>query len=144
MSPVLWILLALATLVIGFVLGFLYRKTVGEREIISAEEEAKRIINESIKSAESKKKEALLEAKEEIHKNRSEYEREEKERRSELKKQEHRLQQKEEALDRKTDAIEKKTDSLNSKIAAIEQQQQEVIPEKEPAGDAGKNLRLQH
>ena len=126
MSPVLWILLALATLVIGFVLGFLYRKTVGEREIISAEEEAKRIINESIKSAESKKKEALLEAKEEIHKNRSEYEREEKERRSELKKQEHRLQQKEEALDRKTDAIEKKTDSLNSKIAAIEQQQQEV------------------
>ena len=65
-------------------------------------------------------------AKEDIHKNRSEYEREEKERRSELKKQEHRLQQKEEALDRKTDAIEKKTDSLNSKIAAIEQQQQEV------------------
>ena len=126
MSPVLWILLAIATLVIGFVLGFLYRKTVGEREIISAEEEAKRIINESIKSAESKKKEALLEAKEEIHKSRSEYEREEKERRSELKKQEHRLQQKEETLDRKTDAIEKKTDSLNSKIAAIEQQQQEV------------------
>ena len=126
MSPVLWILIALAALAGGFASGFLYRKKVGEREIISAEEEAKRIINESIKSAESKKKEALLEAKEEIHKSRSEYEREEKERRSELKKQEHRLQQKEEALDRKTDAIEKKTDSLNSRIAAIEQQQQEV------------------
>ena len=126
MSPVLWILIALAALAGGFAAGFLYRKKVGEREIISAEEEAKRIINESIKSAESKKKEALLEAKEEIHKSRSEYEREEKERRSELKKQEHRLQQKEEALDRKTDAIEKKTDSLNSRIAAIEQQQQEV------------------
>ncbi|MBQ3371783.1 MAG: ribonuclease Y [Oscillospiraceae bacterium] len=126
MSTVLWIVLALAALVAGFVLGFLYRKKVSEREISSAEEEAKRIINESIKSAESKKKEALLEAKEEIHRNRSEYEREEKERRSELKKQEHRLQQKEEALDRKTDAIEKKTDSLNAKIAAIEQQQQEV------------------
>ena len=126
MSTVLWIVLAFAALVVGFVLGFLYRKKVSEREISSAEEEAKRIINESIKSAESKKKEALLEAKEEIHRNRSEYEREEKERRSELKKQEHRLQQKEEALDRKTDAIEKKTDSLNAKIAAIEQQQQEV------------------
>ena len=126
MSTVLWILIAVAAIVIGFVLGILYRKTVGEREIISAEEEAKRIINESIKSAESKKKEALLEAKEEIHRSRSEYEREEKERRSELKKQEHRLQQKEEALDRKTDAIEKKTDTLNSKIAAVEQQQQEV------------------
>ena len=126
MSTVLWILIAVAAIIIGFVLGILYRKTVGEREIISAEEEAKRIINESIKSAESRKKEALLEAKEEIHRSRSEYEREEKERRSELKKQEHRLQQKEEALDRKTDAIEKKTDTLNSKIAAVEQQQQEV------------------
>ncbi len=126
MSTILVILIALGAIVIGFVLGVVYRKNVGEREITSAEEEAKRIINESIKSAESKKKEALLEAKEEIHKSRSEYEREEKERRSELKKQEHRLQQKEEALDRKTDAIEKKTESLNSKIASIEQQQKEV------------------
>ena len=126
MSTVLWILIAVAAIVIGFVLGILYRKTVAEREITSAEEEAKRIINESIKSAESRKKEALLEAKEEIHKSRSEYEREEKERRAELKKQEHRLQQKEEALDRKTDAIEKKTDTLNAKIAAVDQQQQEV------------------
>ena len=125
--PVLWIVLAaVVAVILGFVLGFLYRKKVAEREIISAEEEAKRIINESIKSAESKKKEALLEAKEEIHKNRAEYEREIKERRSELSKQEHRLNQKEENLDRKTDALEKKTDSLNSKIAAIEQQQQEV------------------
>ena len=126
MSTVLVILIAVAAVIIGFVLGILYRKSVGEREIGSAEEEAKRIINESIKSAESRKKEALLEAKEEIHKSRSEYEREEKERRSELKKQEHRLQQKEEAIDRKTDAIEKKTDALNAKIAAIDQQQQEV------------------
>ena len=126
MSTLLWILIALVAVVIGFVLGFYYRKKVGEREITSAEEDAKRIINESIKSAESKKKEALLEAKEEIHRSRSEYEREEKERRNELKKQEHRLQQKEEALDKKTDAIEKKTDSLNSKIAAIEAQQKEV------------------
>ena len=126
MSTLLWILIALVAVVIGFVLGFYYRKKVGEREITSAEEEAKRIINESIKSAESKKKEALLEAKEEIHRSRSEYEREEKERRNELKKQEHRLQQKEEALDKKTDAIEKKTDSLNSKIAAMEAQQKEV------------------
>ena len=126
MSTILWIVISIAAVVIGFIFGYVYRKKVGEREITSAEEEARRIINESIKSAESKKKEALLEAKEEIHKSRSEYEREEKERRSELKKQEHRLQQKEEALDKKTDAIEKKTDSLNSKIAAIETQQKEI------------------
>ena len=52
--------------VLFFVLGIQYRRKVAEKEISSAEEEAKRIINESIKSAESKKREALVEAKEEI------------------------------------------------------------------------------
>ena len=92
MSPILWIAIIAAAAVICFILGVLYRKKVAEREIFSAEEEAKRIINESIKSAESKKREALVEAKEEIHRNRSEYEREVKERRNELSKQERRLQ----------------------------------------------------
>ena len=84
--------------VICFFLGIRYRKTVSEKEISSAEEEGKRIINEAIKSAETKKKEALLEAKEEILKNRSEYEKEEKSRRADLQRQENRLQQKEENL----------------------------------------------
>ena len=126
MPVILWILIAAAALIAGFFIGFGYRKKVAEREISSAEEEAKRIINESIKSAESKKREALLEAKEEIHKSRSEYEREVKERRAELTKQERRYQQKEENLDRKLDAVEKKNDVLSSKIAAVEAQQQEV------------------
>ena len=91
----LTLIIAVVAAAIGVALGILYRKKVSEREISSAEEEAKRIINESIKSAESKKREALLEAKEEIHKNRTEYEREVKERRAELSKQERRLQQKE-------------------------------------------------
>ena len=120
-----WIVIAV-TAVVCFLLGILYRKKIAEREIQSAEEEAKRIINESIKTAESKKREALVEAKEEIHKSRSEYEREEKARRAELQKQERRLQQKEESLDRKTDAIEKKSETLNNKIAAAEAQQQEI------------------
>ena len=76
-----WIGIAVAA-VLGFLFGVLYRKKVAEREIQSAEEEAKRIINEAIKTAESKKREALVEAKEEIHKSRSEYEREEKARRA--------------------------------------------------------------
>ena len=116
----------IATLVIGFFLGIGYRKKVAEREISSAEEEAKRIINESIKAAESKKREALVEAREEIHKSRNEYEREVKERRAELSKQERRLQQKEETLDRKTDTLEKKTEALNQKIAQAEAQQEEI------------------
>ena len=126
MPTIIWIVLAVALAVAGFFVGYNARKKAAEREIGSAEEEATRIINEAIKSAESKKKEALLEAKEEIHKNRAEYEREVKERRAELSKQEHRLQQKEENLDRKTDNIEKKTDALNAKIAANEQQMQEI------------------
>ena len=103
--------------VICFFLGIRYRKTVSEKEISSAEEEGKRIINEAIKSAETKKKEALLEAKEEILKNRSEYEKEEKSRRADLQRQENRLQQKEENLDRKTEALEKREESLAQKHA---------------------------
>ena len=82
MPQVLWIVLAVVLAGLGFFGGFMYRKKVAEREIAGAEEEAKRIINEAIKSAESKKREALVEAKEEIHKNRAEYEREVKERRN--------------------------------------------------------------
>jgi ribonuclease Y len=116
----------IAMLVIGFAAGMAYRKKVAEREISSAEDEAKRIINESIKAAEAKKREALVEAKEEIHKARSENDREVKERRAELQKQERRLQQKEETLDKKTDAIEKKTDLLNQKLADADAKQEEI------------------
>ena len=82
------IVVVLAAVLIGFVLGFTYRKKVSEREISSAEEEAKRIINEGIKTAENKKREALLEAKEEAHRVRSECDREVKERRKEVQRQE--------------------------------------------------------
>ena len=116
----------IVVLVIGFLLGIMYRKKVAEREISSAEEEAKRIINESIKAAESKKREAWVEPREAMHKNRTENEREVKERRNELSKQERRLQQKEENLDRKNDALEKKTEALNQKLSQAETMQEEI------------------
>ncbi|MEA5041936.1 MAG: ribonuclease Y [Oscillibacter ruminantium] len=124
------IIAALIGAVVGgavcFPLGIRYRKNVSEREISSAEEEGKRIINEAIKSAETKKKEALLEAKEEILRNRSEYEKEVKERRSELQRQENRLQQKEETNDRKTEAIEKKEEALAQKHAQLDKETEEI------------------
>ncbi len=126
MPTFVWIIILLLLAAAGFLFGTQYRKRVAEREIGSAEDEAKRIINEAIKSAESKKREALVEAKEEIHKNRSEFEREEKLRRAEVQKQERRLQQKEEALDRKTDALEKKSETLSQKISAVDSQQAEI------------------
>ncbi len=112
--------------VIGFPLGIRHRKNVSEREISSAEEEAKRIINEAIKSAESKKREAMLEAKEEILKSRSEYEKEEKSRRADLQRQENRLQQKEENLDRKMETIEKKEEALAQKHATLDKENEEI------------------
>ena len=130
MSTTLWLVIIFAVVLVTFAAAYYFSRNVrikrGEREIEDAEEEAKRIINEAIKSGESKKREALVEAKEEIHKARSEFEREEKSRRAELQKQERRLQQKEENLDRKIDAIEKKNDMLSGKIAAAEAQQKEI------------------
>ena len=63
---------AVIALVLGSLLGWNRRKSVAEKEISSAEEEATRIINEAIKSAENKKREAMVEAKEEILTQRSE------------------------------------------------------------------------
>ena len=117
---------AAVALLIGILVGIQIRKKKAEREISSAEDEAKRIINEAIKSAESKKREALLEAKEEILKNRAEYEKEVKERRADMQRQERRLQQKEENIDRKTDAIEKKEEALAEKHDAILKEQDEI------------------
>ena len=86
------LILCIAGFVVGgivfFFVGTTYRKKVAEKEIGSAEEEARRIINEAIKGGESKKREMLLEAKEEIHKSRTEAEKEIKERRTEVQKQE--------------------------------------------------------
>ena len=62
----LTVIIGVVALAGGFAGGFLYRKKVSEKEISSAEEEGRRIVNEAIRNAESKKKEALLEAKEEI------------------------------------------------------------------------------
>ena len=109
-----------------FFLGISYRKKIAEKEISSAEEEARRILNEAIKSSESKKREALLEAKEEILRSRSEYEKEEKSRRADLQKQERRLQQKEENLDRKTENIERKEEALLHKHEEADRTREEI------------------
>ncbi len=111
---------------LGFALGVGYRKKFAEREIGSAEQEATRIINEAIRSGESRKKEMLLEAKDEIHKSRTEYEKEVKERRAELTKQERRLQQKEETLDKKAENFERKEEEMAAKLAEVARAKEEA------------------
>ena len=110
----------------GFVVGGLHRKKVAEAEIGSANEEALRIVNQAMQTAESKKKEAILEAKDEIHKLRNEADKELRERRAEVQRQERRIIQKEETLDKKTENIEKKEELLAEKIKAADERMEEV------------------
>ena len=136
MGPLQYALIVLGAVVlaaISFAAGIGYRKRVGEREIGSAEAEATRLINEAIRSGESRKKEMLLEVRDEIHKSRTEHEKEVKERRAELTKQERRLQQKEESLDKKTDAFERKEEELARRMAEVAQAQAQA-----------EEVRLQH
>lgn len=111
---------------IGIVVGIIIRKNISESKIGSAEEEAKRIIDEAVKEAETNKKEILVEAKDEAHKMRNEYERENKERRNELQRNEKRLIKKEEMLDSKSIQVEKKEEMLQKKLKEIETKQNKL------------------
>lgn len=103
-----------------------YRIKFVESKVGSAEERAREIIDDALKTAETKKREALLEAKEESLRTKNELDKEIKERRSELQRYEKRVLSKEETLDRKTEAIEKKESKLFSKEAEVERIRSEV------------------
>ncbi len=124
----LWILIvaAVAALAVGALIGFLVRKSIGEKKIGSAEAEAKRILDDCAKNAEAKKKEILLEGKEEVLRLRNETERELKERRGEVSRQERRLNQKEENLDKKTEALERKNEQLDEKLKANDELREQI------------------
>lgn len=112
--------------VAGVVIGIMYRKRVAENEIGSAEQEAKRIISEAMKTAEAKKKEAVIEGKDEIHRLRNESEKDLNERRKEVQRQERRIQQKEETLDKKLDNLEKKEETYAKKLKDAETKLEEI------------------
>ncbi|MCL2107106.1 MAG: ribonuclease Y [Oscillospiraceae bacterium] len=106
--------------------GIKHRKETAEREIGSAEQKAAQILNEALTAAETKKKEAIIEAKDEIHKQRSETERELRERRAEVQRQERRINQREETLDKRADNLDKKEEIIQGKIKAAEERLEEV------------------
>lgn len=113
---VIFVILLIVCSAAAFFFGVAYRKRVAEAEIGTAEDEAKKIVSEAVKSTDNKKKEILLEAKDEAHRLRSEAEKEIKDRRSEVQRQERRIQQKEENLDRKMEQLETKEDNLSKKL----------------------------
>lgn len=116
LETIIKIAIVIVCLIVGFIAGVIYRKKVAEAEIGSAELQARKILEEGIKTAETKKKEALLEAKEDILQTKNEFEQELKGRRNELARQERRVAAKEEAIDRKSEALEKKDETLTRKL----------------------------
>ncbi len=133
MSPVAITIIvsAVIAIIVGIVCfygGMTYRRKVAEARIGSAEDEAKRVVNDAIKTAEQKRKEAVIEAKDEIFRMRNESDRELRERRNEIQRQERRMTQKEENLEKKLEQFEteevrqqKQAKGLQAKEDEIEQ-----------------------
>ncbi len=95
-------------------------------KIGTAEEQARSIIDEAIKTSEAKKKESLLEIKEENLRLKNERDREYKDRRNELQKYEKRVLSKEESVDRKADALERRENDIASKETALKTREAQI------------------
>ena len=102
-------------------------KAKKDAEVVgTAENRARSIIDEALKTAETKKREALLEVKEESLRTKNELEKETKERRSELQKYERRVLSKEESVDKKADAVEKREAECTAKVAELQKREKKV------------------
>ncbi|MBR0163515.1 MAG: ribonuclease Y [Lachnospiraceae bacterium] len=124
------VIAVVVTLVISVVLTLLganaYNKNQARQKVQGAQEQARQIIDDALKSAEETKREKLLEAKEESLKTKNELEKEVRDRRSEVQRAERRIQQKEETLDKRTEAVEKKEQSLNQRESRLQKQSAEI------------------
>ncbi len=130
MSPIPIIIAVLITIVISVPVTYYftsaYQKKVVEAKLGSADEKARSIIDEAVKTAETKKRESLLEVKEESIRTKNELDSEIKERRAEIQRNERRIEQKESNLDKKLDAIEKREAGFAAKEEEINRQKEEV------------------
>ncbi len=120
------ILMIIATFLISAAImipvGYILRKKIAESKIQSAENEARRLLENASIEAENKKKEEIFKAKEEILQNRNELDKEIKERRGEIALQEKRIIQKEESLERKNENLEKREKEVEKKHQEIDEQ----------------------
>lgn len=130
LSIVIPIICVIVTLVVAIPVSFLIfqnnQKKVNAKKIGSAEEQARQIIDDAVKNAEAKKREALLEAKEENLRAKNDLEQEIRERRSEISKNENRIMQKEENLDRKIEAADKREANFHRKEDELRKKESEL------------------
>ncbi len=126
----LYVVIAVATLVvsapIAWIVSAKHQEKLGKEKIGSAENKAREIVDEALKTAETKKRESLLEVKEESIKAKNELDKEIKERRAEAQRYERRVQQKEENVDKKAEAIEKKEAALALKEEELNKEKAEI------------------
>lgn len=120
------IVVAVAAAVLSHFLTVSNLKNNAESKIGNVEAKAREIIDDAVKTAETKKKESLLEIKEESIRNKNELEKETKERRSELQRYEKRVLSKEEALDKKSEAIERREAGFTAKEEELKQREAKV------------------
>ena len=126
MDPIWCIIIGIAALVVGVIGGIVIRKLTAEKKLGSAEEQARHILEDAIKNAETVKKESIISAKEEIFQLKREADIDIKERRKEVSRQENRIAQKEQNLDKKLEGLEKKEQSLQDKHANCEKLQEQI------------------
>ena len=120
------VICAVAAAIISGILSANRRQNQIETTIGNAEEKARSIIDDAVKSAEDKKREAILEAKEENLQAKNELDKEIRERRSEIQRYEHRVTQKEENLDRKLASVEKREAGFAAREAALDKKNAEI------------------
>ena len=126
MQAIVGVIAAVVFLIVGILVGYILRKQLGEKAIGSAEQQAQNMILDAQNTAETLKKEKIVEAKEEIHKLRQEYENELRVRRGEVQKSERRVQQKEENIDRKLENIEKRENGLTKREQSMNEKHKEI------------------
>ena len=125
-AAVVVLILLVVAFLIGRKSGITYENRLNESKIGNADEKAREIIDEALKTAENKKREALLEAKEENLKVKNDLDNEIKERRAEIQEYEKRVLSKEETLDKKTDALEKREKAQQQREKSFEKEKERV------------------
>ncbi|MBQ8268097.1 MAG: ribonuclease Y [Clostridia bacterium] len=120
------VIIGAGALIVGTAIGYMIRKGIAEAKLGSAEQQAKRMLDDAMKNAESVRKESVLSAKEEIFQMKKEADFDLKERRKEVSRLERRIAQKEETLDAKLEGLEKKEETLSEKFKEVDAVKAEI------------------
>jgi len=117
----LYAAVGIVSLIVGILVGYIFRKQSAEKQIGSAETQARNLILDAENRSEAIRKETLAEARQEAHQIKQEAERDIRERREEVKKSERRIVQKEENIDKKQESIERKEEQISRRLQNLDE-----------------------